>query len=137
VISACPISSAQLAVVSSFCDQTGVVVAGSLQYHRAAAFVAKGTRPFAPHLPGVTTMKTARWILALALAVGASSAFAGGGFPQDMAAIDAALAANPKVSAEQLAEVKKLRADGEAAHNAGDHAKSTENFAKAKAILGI
>jgi hypothetical protein len=55
----------------------------------------------------------------------------------DMQQIDAALAANPKLSAEQLAEVKKLRAEGEAQHNAGDHAKSVDTLAKAKAILGI
>jgi hypothetical protein len=55
----------------------------------------------------------------------------------DMQQIDAALAANPKLSAEQLAEVKKLRAEGEAQHTAGDHAKSVETLGKARAILGI
>ena len=81
-------------------------------------------------------MNTARWILALVLAVGASTAFANH-CPVDMQQIDAALATNPKLSAEQLAEVKKLRADGEAQHKAGDHAKSVETLGKAKAILGI
>jgi hypothetical protein len=81
-------------------------------------------------------MKTARWILAFALAVGASTAFAAH-CPADMAQIDAALAANPKLSAEQLAEVKKLRAEGEAQHNSGDHTRSVETLGKAKAILGI
>jgi hypothetical protein len=81
-------------------------------------------------------MKTARWILAFALAAGSSAALANH-CPIDMQQIDAALAANPKLSAEQLAEVKKLRAEGEAEHNAGDHAKSVETLAKAKAILGI
>lgn len=57
--------------------------------------------------------------------------------PVDMQQIDAALAAHPKLSAEQLAEVKKLRAEGEAQHNAGDHAASVETLAKAKKILGI
>ena len=36
-----------------------------------------------------------------------------------MTAIDAALAKNPKLSAEQMAAVKKDRADGEALHKAG------------------
>jgi len=82
-------------------------------------------------------MNTARWVLALALAVGASTAAFANHCPVDMQQIDAALAANPKLSAEQLAEVKKLRAEGEAQHNGGDHAKSVETLAKAKAILGI
>ena len=81
-------------------------------------------------------MNKARWILALVLAACVSPAFAGR-CPMDMQQIDAALAANPKLSAEQLAEVKELRAEGEAQHNAGDHAKSVETLAKAKAILGI
>ena len=81
-------------------------------------------------------MRTARWILALALAVCVSPAFAGR-CPMDMQQIDAALAANPTLSAEQLAEVKKLRAEGDAQHTAGDHAKSVETLGKARAILGI
>ena len=36
--------------------------------------------------------------------------------PQDMARIDALLAENPAVSVEQLAEVRRLRAEGEALH---------------------
>ena len=62
-------------------------------------------------------MDTARWVLALALAVGASTAALANHCPVDMQQIDAALAANSKLSAEQLAEVKKLRAEGEAQHN--------------------
>jgi hypothetical protein len=81
-------------------------------------------------------MNKAKWILALALAACVPSAFAMH-CPMDMQQIDAALAANPKLTAEQLAEVKKLRAEGEAQHNTGDHAKSVETLAKAKAILGI
>lgn len=81
-------------------------------------------------------MNKAKWILVLALAACVPSAFAMR-CPMDMQQIDAALAANPKLSAEQLAEVKKLRAEGEAQHNGGDHAKSVETLAKAKAILGI
>jgi hypothetical protein len=57
--------------------------------------------------------------------------------PADMAKIDAALAANPQISAEQLAEVKELRAEGEAYHNEGKHQESVDTLAKAMAILGI
>lgn len=57
--------------------------------------------------------------------------------PQDMKAIDAALAKNPKLSAEKMAEVKKLRADGEALHKSGKHAESMEALGKAEKILGI
>jgi hypothetical protein len=57
--------------------------------------------------------------------------------PQDMKAIDAALAKNPKLSAEKMAEVKKLRADGEAAHKAGKHKESTDQLEKAMDILGV
>jgi len=72
---------------------------------------------------------------ALALAI-ATPAFA---FhcPADMAKIDAALAANPSLSAEQLAEVKRLRAEGEEYHKAGQHQESVDTLAKAMEILGI
>lgn len=57
--------------------------------------------------------------------------------PKDMAEIDAALAKKPSLSAEQLAEVQKLRAEGEALHKSGDHAQSVEVLGEAKAILGL
>jgi hypothetical protein len=57
--------------------------------------------------------------------------------PKDMAAIDAALAKNPNLSAAQLDEVKKLRAQGDAEHKAGDHAASIATLAKAEKILGL
>ena len=57
--------------------------------------------------------------------------------PADMRKIDAALSNNPQLSAEQLAEVKKLRADGEQLHNAGKHQESVDTLAKAMKILGI
>ena len=57
--------------------------------------------------------------------------------PSDMAKIDAALAKNPPLSAEQLAEVTKLRAEGEALHNAGNHAESVKVLGEAMAILDI
>lgn len=57
--------------------------------------------------------------------------------PKDMKAIDDALAKNPKLSAEKMAEVKKLRADGEAAHKAGKHKESTDQLEKAMDMLGV
>lgn len=57
--------------------------------------------------------------------------------PKDMAAIDAALAKNPKLTPAQFDEVKKLRAEGEAQHKAGNHADSLKSLQKAEDILGI
>ncbi len=57
--------------------------------------------------------------------------------PADVAKIDATLAENPRLSAEQLAEVKKLRAEGEALHNGGKHQDAVDTLAKAMEILGI
>lgn len=76
-----------------------------------------------------------RKALFVALAFAASSAFA---FhcPKDMRAIDEALP-KAKLSAAQLDEVKKLRAEGENLHKAGRHQESVDTLAKAKKILGI
>ncbi len=57
--------------------------------------------------------------------------------PADMKKIDDALAKNPTLSAEQMADVKKLRAEGEALHNAGKHQESVDTLAKAMKILKI
>lgn len=57
--------------------------------------------------------------------------------PADMKKIDDALAKNPSLSAEQMAEVKQLRAEGEALHQAGKHQQSIDTLAKAMKILGI
>ena len=57
--------------------------------------------------------------------------------PKDWKAIDAALAKNPQLSAEQTAEVKKRRTEGEKLHKAGNHAGAVETLAKAMKILGI
>lgn len=80
-------------------------------------------------------MKVRFWIAALMLT------FAGTAFamhcPMDMKKIDAALAKNPNLSSTQLAEVKKLRAEGEALHNAGKHQQSVDTLGKAMKILGI
>ena len=57
--------------------------------------------------------------------------------PKDMAAIDAALAKNPKLSDAQMTQVKTLRANGEALHKAGKHQESIEQLQKAEDILKI
>jgi hypothetical protein len=57
--------------------------------------------------------------------------------PADMKKIDQALAAKPPLSAEQMAEVKKLRAEGEVLHNSGKHQESVNTLGKAMKILGI
>ena len=78
-------------------------------------------------------MKT---LIALLLAFVASSAFA---FhcPVDIKAIDAKLATGVKMTDANRAKVKQLRADGETAHKAGNHAESLKLLAEAKKILGI
>jgi hypothetical protein len=68
------------------------------------------------------------------LASGAAFAFH---CPADMKKIDEALAKGPKLTAEQMAEVKKLRADGEALHNAGKHQESVDTLAKAMKMLNV
>jgi len=57
--------------------------------------------------------------------------------PAEMKKIDDALAKNPQLSAAQLDEVKKYRAEGEALHKAGKHQESLDVLAKAEKILGI
>ena len=74
-------------------------------------------------------------ILMTTLALFSSLALAGS-CPKLMKEIDAALP-KAKVSAAQMAEVKKLRADGEASHKAGKHADSEASLKKAKGILGL
>ena len=81
-------------------------------------------------------MKIRTLIAAAVLALTSSIAFANH-CPKDMAAIDAALAKNPSLSADKLAEVKQLRADGEAMHKAGKHTESMDSLGKAMKILGI
>lgn len=81
-------------------------------------------------------MRTIQTLLAVAALTMAGSALA---FhcPADMKKIDEALAKAPKLSAEQMAEVKKLRADGEALHKAGKHQDSVNTLAKAMKLLGV
>jgi hypothetical protein len=77
-----------------------------------------------------------RITLAAVLALSTSAAFA---FhcPADMRKIDEAMAKNPKLSAQQLADVKKFRAEGETFHKAGKHQDSVDTLAKAMKILNI
>ncbi len=78
-------------------------------------------------------MKRTLLFVALALASGVAMA---GSCPKLMKQVDEALP-NAKLSAAQMDEVKKLRADGEAQHKAGKHADSEASLNKAKGILGI
>ena len=75
-------------------------------------------------------------LILLSLVAGSSLAFANG-CPGEMKAIDAKLATNPKMSEADAAQVKKLRADGEAAHKAGKHDDSMRLLSEAKKKLAI
>lgn len=70
---------------------------------------------------------------ALALVSGAAVAH---GCPGEIKAIDAKLATQPKLAAADLEKVKKLRAEGEAAHKAGKHDDSMKALGEAKKLLG-
>jgi hypothetical protein len=77
-----------------------------------------------------------RIALAALLAFTASTAFA---FhcPMDMKKIDEAMAKKPQLTAEQAADVRKYRAEGEALHKQGKHQESVDTLAKAMKILNI
>ncbi|MHA1152216.1 MAG: hypothetical protein ACTSQ7_06035 [Alphaproteobacteria bacterium] len=74
--------------------------------------------------------------LAALIAVASAPALAGS-CPKIMKKVDAALATNPQLSAEQMTQVAKLRGEGEAQHKAGSHAASVDSLNKALAILGV
>lgn len=57
--------------------------------------------------------------------------------PADMKKIDEAMAKNPQLSAEQMAQVKSWRAEGEALHKAGKHQEAVDTLAKALKTLGM
>lgn len=76
-------------------------------------------------------------LLATLLSVGLASPAFAFHCPKDMAEIDAALAQNPELSADQLAEVKDLRAEGEELHKSGKHQEAVDTLAQAKEVLGI
>jgi threonine synthase len=75
------------------------------------------------------------------LAVAVGLALAGNAYafhcPKDMKKIDDALAAKPNVTAAQMTEVKRLRAEGETLHKQGKHQESVDTLAKAMKILNI
>ena len=75
-------------------------------------------------------------IIAAAALLASTTAFA---FhcPADMKKIDEALAKSPKLTAEQMAEVKKLRAEGETLHKAGKHQESVDALGKAMKLLNV
>lgn len=77
-----------------------------------------------------------RFIVLVSLAL-ASTLAAAHNCPNEMKAIDAKLATNPKLSDAEMAKVKQLRSDGEAAHKAGKHDASMKSLGEAKKILGI
>jgi hypothetical protein len=78
-------------------------------------------------------MKTRFLVGFLALASSSAMAFH---CPADMKKIDAAMA-GAKLSAPQMDEVKKLRAEGERLHKEGKHQESVDTLAKAMKIMGI
>lgn len=78
-----------------------------------------------------------KWsVLGAALMFAAGSAFA---FhcPKEMKSIDDALAKKPKLTEQQMKDVKKSRAEGETLHKAGKHNEALAELAKAQKILGI
>jgi hypothetical protein len=79
-------------------------------------------------------MKQFALLVALALASSAAFAFH---CPADMRKIDEALAKNPQLSGQQMAEVKNYRAEGETLHKAGKHQESVDTLARAMKILNI
>jgi hypothetical protein len=76
-----------------------------------------------------------RLILTAAL-IGFTSVAAAHNCPNEWKAIDAALP-KAKLDDKQMAEVKKLRAEGEQLHKAGKHSESMAALGKAKKMLGI
>ena len=81
-------------------------------------------------------MKIRNILIAASLALASSAALA---FhcPADMKKIDEAMAKSPKISAAQMTEVKKYRAEGETLHKSGKHQESVDTLAKAMKVLDI
>ena len=74
--------------------------------------------------------------VAALIAVASAPALAGS-CPKIMKKVDAGLATSPQLTSEQMTEITKLRAEGEAQHLAGSHADSVASLNKAMAILGM
>lgn len=55
--------------------------------------------------------------------------------PQEMAKIDALLKSDPPADAEVLAEVQRLRAEGEQLHKTGNHGESVKVLEEALNLL--
>jgi hypothetical protein len=82
-------------------------------------------------------MKSIALLAALALAASAASfSVLAHNCPNEMKAIDAALP-KAKLDDQQMAEVKKLRAEGEKLHKEGKHSESMATLGNAKKILKI
>jgi len=79
-------------------------------------------------------MKRTALFAAAMLFAGAALAFH---CPQEMKKIDDALAKNPNLTAAQMEQVKKDRAEGEALHKAGKHQESLDALGRAEKTLGI
>ncbi len=73
----------------------------------------------------------------VALVATASAPALAGTCPNLVKKIDAALAASPQVSTEQMTQIAKLRSEGEAQHKAGSHGDSVASLNKALEILGV
>ena len=79
-----------------------------------------------------------RFILAGVASIFITTTALAGACPLQMAKIDAALPAKmATMSAADLAEVKSLRAKGEAMHKAGNHGASVAALNKALKLLGV
>jgi hypothetical protein len=81
-------------------------------------------------------MKLRITVLAAAFAAAVSAPAFANQCPTDIKKIDAALA-GAKLSQEQMAEVKRLRDEGQRLHNEGKHQESMATLAKAKTMLGV
>jgi capsule polysaccharide export protein KpsE/RkpR len=57
--------------------------------------------------------------------------------PNEMKAIDAKLSTAKGISAEDMAKIKTLRAEGEKYHKEGKHEQSMKSLTEAKKMLGI
>ena len=81
-------------------------------------------------------MKLRITVLAAAFAAVVSAPALANQCPADIKKIDAAMA-GAKLSQEQIAEVSRLRDEGQQLHSEGKHQESMATLAKAKAMLGV
>ncbi len=75
-------------------------------------------------------------MVAALVAFMAAPAYAGQ-CPRLVSQIDAALAQNPQLAANVLAQIKELRDQGAALHSSGTHGDSVAALNQAKGLLGI